>query len=310
MGPTKAGMRKSTGVPACAAAIAVRRLAVDTLVVVMPEYTCPVQWTGRQAVVTLPAHIDGSNAGLIREQLLWIINRGAAELIVDLTETLSCDYSGADAMARAQHRAVANGTELRLVVFANVVRRVLRLSGLDPPVAVYPDLDSAIAAAAAHGEHGTGTADQAARAGDLLDSVVHNIFIVGLMVQAATGLPRATAQRITEALGRLDDVAQEVRDDVLAERGREAGPDRAWRPPPDLLERAALARNRSAVLRERVAQTAHALHFAAADTAALLERQTGLLGPPSRLDHPTEIKRWRVLADQARQMAERWEQRP
>lgn len=280
----------------------------------MPEYTCPVQWAGRQAVVTLPAHIDGSNAGLIREQLLWLINRGAAELIVDLTETLSCDFSGADALARAWHRAVANGTGLRLVVFADVVRRVLRLAGLDRPVAVYPDLDGAIAAAAgrreAHGERRTGAADQEARAGELLDSVVHNVFIVGLMVQAAAGLPRAAAQRITEALGRLDDVAQEVRDDVLAERGRDTGPDRAWRPPPDLLERAALARNRSAVLRERVAQTAHALHFAAADTAALLERQADLLGPPSRLDHPTEIKRWRVFADQAGQMAQRWERRP
>ena len=273
-----------------------------------------MQWTGRQAVVTLPAHIDSSNAGQIREQLLWIINRGAAELIVDLTETLSCDYSGADALARAQHRAVANGTELRLVVFAGVVRRVLRLAGLDRPVAVYPDLDGAIAAAAgrreAHGEHRTGAADPVARAGELLDSVVHDIFIVGLMVQAASGLPRAAAQRITEALGRLDDVAQEVRDDVLAERGRRTGPDRAWRPPPDVLERSALARNRSAVLRERVAQTAHALHFAAADTAALLEQQAGLLGPPPHLDHPTEIKRWRVLANQAEQMAERWEQRP
>jgi len=27
------------------------------------------------------------------------------------------------------------------------------------------------------------------------------------------------------------------------------------------------------------------------------------------MDYPTEIKRWQVLADQAEQMAERWEQR-
>jgi anti-anti-sigma regulatory factor len=37
----------------------------------------PVQWTGRQAVVTLPEHIDVSNAGQIREELLSVINRGA-----------------------------------------------------------------------------------------------------------------------------------------------------------------------------------------------------------------------------------------
>ena len=147
---------------------------MGTLVVLMPEDTCPVQWTGQQAVVTLPQHIDSSNADQIREQLLWIINRGAAVLIVDLTGTVSCDYSGADALARAHHRAVANGTELRLAVIADVVRRVLSLSGLDRLVAVYSDLDGAIAAGARGAarctvRNGPGTADRAARAEELLD---------------------------------------------------------------------------------------------------------------------------------------------
>jgi hypothetical protein len=61
------------------------------------------------------------------------------------------------------------------------------------------------------------------------------------------------------------------------------------------------------LLRQRVAQTARALQFAAADTAALLEERADLLGQPSRIDYPAEIKRWRVFADQARQMAECWE---
>lgn len=275
-----------------------------------------MRWTGRRAVVTLPQHIDSSNADQVRERLLWIVNRGAAVLIADLAGTASCDYSGADALARAHHRAVANGTELRLVVTGDVVRRVLSLSGLDRLAGVYPDLDGAIAAGAerleAAGEAGTAvTADQVARAGELLDSVAHNIFIVGLMLQAAAHLPRdAAVQRVTEALGRLDDVVREVRDQVFADRGQGVRPDRAWRPPPDVLERAALARNRSALLRQRVAQTARALQFAADDTAALLEQQAGLLGQPSCIDYPTEIKRWQVFADQARQMAEYWDQRP
>ena len=176
-------------------------------------------------------------------------------------------------MTRVYDRAVADGTELRLAVMTDVVRRVLRLSGLDRPVAVYPDLDAAIAAAVkrreGRGEQGNGTADQAARAGELLDSVVHNIFIVGLMLEAAGDLPRdATAQRVTGALGRLDDMAREVRDQVLADRGKGIRPDRAWRPPQDVLERSALARNRVASLRRRVAQTAHALHFCGGSAAA------------------------------------------
>jgi hypothetical protein len=59
-----------------------------------------------------------------------------------------------------------------------------------------------------------------------------------------------------------------------------------------------------------VVHTAHALQSAAADTATLLEQRADILGEPGRIDYPTEVKRWRVLADQARQMAERWEQRP
>jgi hypothetical protein len=57
-----------------------------------------------------------------------------------------------------------------------------------------------------------------------------------------------------------------------------------------------------------VTQTAHALYSAAADIAALLEQRADLLRQPGRIDYPTEIKRWRTLADQARQMAERWQQ--
>jgi anti-anti-sigma factor len=281
----------------------------------MPENTCPVQWTGRQAVVMLPQDIDSSNADQIRERLLWVINRGAEVLVADLTGTVSCDYSGADALARAHHRAVANGTEFRLVAIADVVRRVLRLSGLDRLIPVYPHLDGAMTAGAGRleADGGPGAAvigDQVARAGELLDSVAHNIFIAGLMLQAATDLPGdAAAQRITEVLSRLDDVVREIRDQVLADRDQGAWSGRAWRPP-DVLERAALARDRSALLRQRVAQTARAMHFAAADTAALLERHADLLGQPSRIDCPTEIKRWRLFADEARQMAERWGQRP
>jgi hypothetical protein len=53
------------------------------------EDAYPVHWAGRQALVALPEHIDVSNTGQIREELLWVINRG---------------------------------TELRLVVTAQIVR--------------------------------------------------------------------------------------------------------------------------------------------------------------------------------------------
>jgi anti-anti-sigma factor len=106
---------------------------------------CPVRWTGRQAVVPLPEHIGLSNAGLIREELLLVINRGATTLIADMTATISCDHAGADAVARAFQRAVISGTELRLVVTAQIVRRVLAINGLDRLVSIYPSLEAATA---------------------------------------------------------------------------------------------------------------------------------------------------------------------
>jgi anti-anti-sigma factor len=106
----------------------------------------PVRWTGRQAVVPLPEHIGPSNAGLIREELLSVINRGATTLIADMTATISCDHAGADAVARAFQRAVIGGTELRLVVTARIVRRVLAINGLDRLVSIYPTLEAATAA--------------------------------------------------------------------------------------------------------------------------------------------------------------------
>jgi anti-sigma B factor antagonist len=110
------------------------------------NHTYPVRWMGRQAVVALPEHIDVSNASQIREELLWLINRGAAALIADMTATLSCDHSGADAVMRAYQRALASGTQLRLVVTAPIVRRVLAINGLDRLVPVYPCLEAATAA--------------------------------------------------------------------------------------------------------------------------------------------------------------------
>jgi anti-anti-sigma factor len=106
----------------------------------------PVGWTGRLAVVTLPEHVDVSDSAQLRDQLLAVINRGAAVLIVDMTATASCDHATVDALARAFQRAAVSGTQLRLVVTAPVVGRVLSIEGLDRLVPIYPSLDAAMAA--------------------------------------------------------------------------------------------------------------------------------------------------------------------
>jgi anti-anti-sigma regulatory factor len=103
--------------------------AFRVLVAAVFEDTFPLEWTGRQAALTLPEHIDVSNAGQISEQLLLVINRGATALIVDMTATASCDHAAAEAVVRAYRRALASGTQVRLVVTTPIARQVLSING-------------------------------------------------------------------------------------------------------------------------------------------------------------------------------------
>jgi anti-anti-sigma factor len=103
----------------------------------------PVTWMGRQAVVAFPSQVDVSNVGQLRDRLLSVINRGAAVLIADMTDTASCDHSAVEAVARACQRAAISGTQVRLVVTAPAVRRVLSIEGLDRLVSIYPSLEAA-----------------------------------------------------------------------------------------------------------------------------------------------------------------------
>jgi len=106
----------------------------------------PVEWSGRQAVVSLPEHIDIENADPVAAGLRSVIGRGPAVLIADLTRTSSCDQAGIDAVSRGYYQALISGTRLRLAVTAPAVRRALSRSGIDRLAAVYPTLDAAAAA--------------------------------------------------------------------------------------------------------------------------------------------------------------------
>jgi PAS domain S-box-containing protein len=63
-----------------------------------------------------------------------------------MTGTVSCDHSLVEAVARACQRAAVSGTQLRLIVPAPLVRRVLIIEGLDRLVSIHPSLETATAA--------------------------------------------------------------------------------------------------------------------------------------------------------------------
>ena len=117
----------------------------------------PVEWAGRRATVSFPGRIDISNAGQLQDRLQAVISRGAALLVADMSGTASCDHAAVEVVARACQRAAINGTQVRLVVTAPVVRRVLSLEGLDRLVAIYPSIEAAAAAGRVSGAPGPGS---------------------------------------------------------------------------------------------------------------------------------------------------------
>jgi len=105
----------------------------------------PVLWVGQVAVASLPVEIDLANAGQVREDLLSVLNRGPAALVVDMSRTTFCDSAGVNALVRAYKRACASGARMRLVVATPAVQRVLAITGVDSLIGLYPSVAAALA---------------------------------------------------------------------------------------------------------------------------------------------------------------------
>jgi anti-anti-sigma regulatory factor len=102
----------------------------------------------RATVVTTRPQPAGRAWGIVAPENTYLaaINDGARALIADMTATASCDHAAADTVVCACRRGVLGGTELRLVVTAQVVSRVLSISGVDRLVVIDPPLEAATAA--------------------------------------------------------------------------------------------------------------------------------------------------------------------
>ena len=104
-------------------------------------------WIGQVAVVTLPAEIDVTNADVVREELAYVLNQGAALLIADLSRTSFCDSAGVSALVRTFRRAATSESSMRLVVSTPAVERVLSITGVDRLVDTFPSVAASLAGA-------------------------------------------------------------------------------------------------------------------------------------------------------------------
>jgi anti-sigma B factor antagonist len=101
-------------------------------------------WTDGLAVVTAPAEIDITNAGLLRAALLSALEDSPPVVVVDMTATDFCDSTGLNVLVRAQKQASAQGTALRLVIRAAAVQRMLAVTGVAELFAMHDTLAAAL----------------------------------------------------------------------------------------------------------------------------------------------------------------------
>ena len=76
---------------------------------------------------------------------LAALNRSAALLVADMSNTNFCDSSGVSALVHVFRRAATSGRAIRLVVSTPAVQRVLSITGVDRLVDVYPSVAASLA---------------------------------------------------------------------------------------------------------------------------------------------------------------------
>jgi anti-sigma B factor antagonist len=95
-------------------------------------------------VVSAPAEIDISNAGGLREAMRSCLDGGYTTLVVDMSDTTFCDSAGVEQLVQAHRQAMAEGGEVRLVIGAVPVMRLLAIVGVDRVMPIFTSLDEAV----------------------------------------------------------------------------------------------------------------------------------------------------------------------
>ena len=95
-------------------------------------------------IVVFPPEVDISNAALFGVEMLAALRPGVVVVIADMTLTEFCDSSGIRHLLIANQRAKRSLAQLRVVVTADTVRRVLHVTGVDQVLDIYPSLREAL----------------------------------------------------------------------------------------------------------------------------------------------------------------------
>ncbi|MEO3811736.1 STAS domain-containing protein [Sphaerisporangium sp. B11E5] len=101
---------------------------------------------GDAVVVAVEGELDLFTAPFLRDEVRDAIKQDSSRLVLDLGELSFMDSSGLSVLIEAWRLATGEGGGVSLAAPQAPVARILRTTGLDRRIKVYPDVDAAISA--------------------------------------------------------------------------------------------------------------------------------------------------------------------
>lgn len=102
---------------------------------------------GRRHVLSFAGELDLATTATLDRAIAVAIERGAAQVWVDLRHTSFMDSSGVHCLLRARRTLAQLNRGFAVICDGDPVRRVLSITGADRAIATYPDRAAAHAAA-------------------------------------------------------------------------------------------------------------------------------------------------------------------
>jgi anti-sigma B factor antagonist len=101
----------------------------------------------RDVVVAMPPELDVASIDRASQELREAVSSGVAVVIVDLTQTAYCDSSAISGMLATIREAEAARVQVRFAISASgAVMRIIKVTGVDKLMAIYPTVALAQAA--------------------------------------------------------------------------------------------------------------------------------------------------------------------
>ena len=101
---------------------------------------------GGRAVVSATGEVDVFTVPRLDDALTALTSAGRTDVVVDLSGVDFLDSTGLSVLVKAQQTVQEAGGKLAVVVTAERVAKVFRITGLDQTLALHPTLDAALGA--------------------------------------------------------------------------------------------------------------------------------------------------------------------